>query len=146
MVERFNQTLQAMLVKFVSSKKRQWSSFLDTCVYAYNTSRQESTQFTPFQLMFCRRAILPIELNLQQDDPEKAAAECLQLDNLDVAQVQSEHMVRLEKAKENIVAAQEKQKAVYDKKHAKPSRFTVGQLVLKKDFTRKKRKGGKLDM
>ena len=40
--ERFNQTLQNMLVKFVQSKKSSWSSFLDTCVFAYNTSRHES--------------------------------------------------------------------------------------------------------
>ena len=57
----FNQTLQMMLVKFVHSKKQKWSSFLDTCVFAYNTSQHESSKFTPFQLMFGRRATLPID-------------------------------------------------------------------------------------
>ena len=47
--------------------------------------------------------------------------------------------------KDNIKAAQEKQKRDYDKKHAKPSLFQVSALVLAKDHTRKKRKGGKLD-
>ena len=49
---------------------------------------------------------------------------------------------RLEEAKANI-SAQQKQ-AVYDCKH-QPEVFTIGAVVLKKDFTRKKRKGGKLD-
>ena len=52
----------------------------------------------------------------------------------------------LEKAKTNIVAAQEKQKQTYDRKHCTTSEvYSVGSAVLKKDFIRKKRKGGKLD-
>ena len=41
------------------------------------------------------------------------------------------------------MAAQEKQKEIYDRKHC--TNPEVYALVLKKDFTRKKRKGGKLD-
>eukprot|EP00731_Ephydatia_muelleri_P017202 Em0010g300a len=48
--ERFNQTLQNMLVKYVSSKKDMWSHYLDTCAFAYNTSRHDSTKYTPFML------------------------------------------------------------------------------------------------
>ena len=51
----------------------------------------------------------------------------------------------LEKAKANILCAQLRQKRGYDRKHSNPYVFRVGGLVLKKDFTRKKRKGGKLD-
>lgn len=70
----------------------------------------------------------------------------------------------LEQVKENILAAQDKQKRTYDIKHANPTCFhvscsclyidimsifiltlKVGVSVLKKDFRRKKRKGGKID-
>ena len=64
--ERWNQTLQKMLVKFIQSKKSAWSSFLDTCTFAYNTSRHESTHFTPFQLMFNCQATLPIDIELRK--------------------------------------------------------------------------------
>lgn len=38
--ERFNQTLQQMLVKYLDTEhKPEWDEFLDTCVFAYNTSR-----------------------------------------------------------------------------------------------------------
>lgn len=47
--------------------------------------------------------------------------------------------------KKNIFKAQEKQKDYYDQKRANPQLFCPGQLVLLKDFRRKKRKGGKLD-
>ena len=37
--EKFNQTLKNMLVRFVTSKKESWVQYLDTCVYAYNSSK-----------------------------------------------------------------------------------------------------------
>ena len=51
----------------------------------------------------------------------------------------------LEEAKANIIAAQQKQEEIYDHKQHQSEVFTIGTKVLKKDFTRKKRKGGKLD-
>ena len=51
----------------------------------------------------------------------------------------------MEGAKSSILAAQAKQKQLYDEKHSKPDCFPDGQQVLKKDFTRRKQNGGKLD-
>lgn len=51
----------------------------------------------------------------------------------------------LQKARDNVEKAQDKMKLAHDRKHAKPSAFEVGEKVLKKDFVRKKRAGGKLD-
>lgn len=45
----------------------------------------------------------------------------------------------------NVEKAQKKQKESYDNKHNVGNCFGVGSLVLKKDFLRKKRRGGKLD-
>ena len=60
-----------------------------------------------------------------------------------------EHAARRTKTEEaikaNIEEAQRKQKEHNDLKHGAASCFNVGSVVLKKDFTRKKRKGGKLD-
>ena len=144
--ERWNQTLQNMLVKFVHSRKTAWGSFLDTCVFAYNTSRHESTQFTPFELMFNRQATLPIDIEFRKALPEEVSREYHNLEEPDMAKLEEERARRLEEAKRNILEAQQKQKEVYDRKHAKPECYKIGQLVLKKDFTRKKRKGGKLEI
>ena len=73
--ERFNQTLQQMLVKFVKKQKRHWEDFLDACLYAYNTARQASSCFTPFELMFSRKANLPVDF---QFDKTKAADRLLE--------------------------------------------------------------------
>ena len=144
MDERFNQTLQNMLVKFVSIKKEPWSAYLDTCVVAYNTSWHESTKFTPFELMFGRKAILPIDVELQNASPEEVCQKFHTLDEPNTSAIFREHAQCLETAKQNILVAQLKQKENYDQKHAKPERFQVNKVVLKKDFTRKKTKRGKL--
>ena len=67
--ERFNQTLQNMLVKFIMDKKDVWDVFLDTCVYAYNTSVHESTSFSPFEVMFGRRAFMPLDIEIDKETP-----------------------------------------------------------------------------
>ena len=48
--ERWNQTLQQMLVKFVAEKREMWEEFLDTCVFSYNTSKHSSSKYV---LAYC---------------------------------------------------------------------------------------------
>ena len=60
-----------MLVKFVLDKKDVWDDFLDTCTYAYNTSIHDSTAFTPLELMFGRKAFLPIDIEIDNKSPEE---------------------------------------------------------------------------
>lgn len=66
--ERWNQTMKNMLVKFTGTKKDTWDEHLDSCVFAYNTSRQESTNYSPFEVMFGRLARLPIEVDADKED------------------------------------------------------------------------------
>lgn len=51
----------------------------------------------------------------------------------------------LKSVKENVKKAQEKQKQYYDSKHGAGASFKQHSCVLKKDFLRSKRKGGKFD-
>ena len=142
-MERFNQTLQGMLVKFIDKKKESWEDYLDTCVYAYNTSKHESSKYSPFEVMFGRQAVLPVDLNVA-----KRCSEPLQMESIDDELLQSQIeriQARLESVKANILKAQQKQKEQYDRKHCKPEVYKIGAHVWKKDFTQKKRAGGKLD-
>ena len=61
LVERQNRTLQDILSSFVSQQKDDWDLWIDIAVYAYNTSPQESTGVSPFELVFGHQARLPIE-------------------------------------------------------------------------------------
>ena len=57
-----------MLAKYVSSKKEQWSYYIDSCVF---TSRQEATKHTPFSLMFGQQPNLPINIDMQSESIEE---------------------------------------------------------------------------
>ena len=131
---------------FVSTKKTKWSSYLDTCVFAYNTSRHDSSRFTPFELMFGRTATLPVDLDVRPAHPEQDVYQYCNMQEPNQTQLEEKRAQRLEEARANILAAQVKQKEQYDRKHAKPELFPKGQLVLKKDFRRQNRKGGKLSV
>ena len=108
--ERFNQTLQNMLVKYIIDKKEQWDQFLDMCIYAYNTSQHDSNHFSPYEIMLGRKAVLPIDLDTCRD----AAATLLQQFNsaprFSPSVVESAVAYRaklLQSAKENILNTQE---------------------------------------
>ena len=60
--------LQNILSKLTTIRKDQWDEFLDLSVFAYNTSYHESTQYAPFEVMFGRRATLPIDLDVNVAD------------------------------------------------------------------------------
>lgn len=143
--ERFNQTLQNMIVKSIDDKRDKWDCCIDSCVYAYNTAVHDSSLYTPFELMFGRKAILPIDIEVDDKQPENILAKFSEGDDFEAIQtILNNRSENNKKAKENIKRAQEKQKQIYDRKHAKPGAFTVGEKVLIKDCLRKKRAGGKL--
>ena len=98
-----------MLVKCTQKKKKDWDHFLDPCVYAYNTAVHESTAFTPFQLMFGRKALLPIEVADNIMDPEDFNRND---DSGTIKALTDQRVENLAAAKENILKAKEKQKRV----------------------------------
>ena len=50
-----------MLIKFVGEKKDDWQDYLDTCIFACNTSQHESSKYCPFEVMFYRKALIPVD-------------------------------------------------------------------------------------
>lgn len=137
-----------MLVKYAADKKDAWADFLDTCVFAYNTSQQESTLHSPFEVMFGRKAAIPIDIDMLKSEPDSRLQQYLQSNQLSPATLDmltDQRKQIIEQTKMNIKHAQEKQKQQYDRRRANPSLYTIGAKVLKKDFLRRKRAGGKGD-
>ena len=109
MDERFNQNLQNMLCKYIGTKKEQWEQYLDTCIYAYNTSIHESTRFSPFEVMFTRKPVLPIEINMGESDPTVTFMDFHEIADFTFSQVEmktAKTLKLLEEAKANIADAQ----------------------------------------
>ena len=52
LVERFNQTLKAMLSKLVTNKGHDWDRLIEPLLFAYQTTPHSSTGETPFFLLY----------------------------------------------------------------------------------------------
>ena len=74
MTERFNQTLLNMLGTLEDHKKQDWKSFVAPLVHAYNSTRHDSTGFSPFFLMFGRHPRLAIDAYLGLGSPDETSA------------------------------------------------------------------------
>ena len=56
-----------MTVKYVHEKKEVWDPFLDCHMFAYNTSKHASSLYSPFEVMFGWKAVLPVDQSLERD-------------------------------------------------------------------------------
>ena len=59
--ERMNQTIISMLKTLNENQKARWKDHLSKLVFAYNSSINKSTGYSPFFLMFGRSSRLPID-------------------------------------------------------------------------------------
>ena len=98
-----------MLVKLIMDKKDVWDVFMDTCVYAYNTSVHESTSFSPFEVMF--GAFMPVDIEI---DTETPITNNDATSGADIERLSEQRLKTLTMAKMLIQKAQKKQKDVYD--------------------------------
>ena len=122
LVERFNRTLISMLATATADHSLDWEECLPKVCFAYNTSVQTSTGYTPFYLMFGRQAKLPVDLMYGMDNtPDVELPEY-------VGNLKRTLQKAYEVAREHIGEKQQFQKELYNQKvHGLP--FCVGDLV-----------------
>eukprot|EP00253_Pinus_taeda_P013985 PITA_13985 len=87
-VEVTNRALEGILTKVVSSSRRDWEDCLVEATWAYNTTWKTTTSFTPYELVYGKRALLSIEFEY---NTLRMAA---QLD-LDLSHAQKERLMQL---------------------------------------------------
>ncbi|KAJ8006365.1 hypothetical protein DPEC_G00134470 [Dallia pectoralis] len=68
-VERFNRTLISMLGTLDEEDKHHWRDFVRPVVHAYNCTRNDATGYSPYELMFGRQPMLPVDLILGLKPP-----------------------------------------------------------------------------
>jgi len=122
LVERLNRTIQSMLATTITESGGEWEEHLPKVCFAYNTSKQASTGFTPFQLMFGRQARIPLDVIYKTPMPQ----------SVNVPQYVVQLRKSLEKAhnlaRQNLKTAAGRQKERYDRNaHGEP--YKIGDKV-----------------
>ena len=123
--ERFNRTLIGMLGTLDPSKKTDWKSYIAPLVHAYNCTKNDTTGYSPYHLMFGRKPKLALDMSFGlTSDGSKSKT---------YTQYIEEFRTKLDQAYElaskNVDQAQSSQKHYYDRK-TRGGTLTVGDRVL----------------
>ena len=61
-IEHVHQTLERMIAKLDNRRHRKWPEHLASITHAYNSTRSQITEYSPYFLMMGRRPRLPVDL------------------------------------------------------------------------------------
>ena len=124
-VERFHQTLKNTLRKYCEEMGIDWDEAVPLSLFALRDSVQESTGFSPFELVYGHEVRGPLRMLkekwLGSDDPPNILRY--------VSDFKHRSLRAREIAMENLKGAQSKMKGYYDHK-ARVRKFNVGDKVL----------------
>ena len=124
-----------------------WSQYLESALFAINTSIQSATKFTPFRMMFGRQPVFPLEAEKQGkciglDDMADSLTK-VDVDNY-VQEVFQKQQTIFQIADERIKESQKKQKELYKRRKGLTDHvFKTGSMVLRRNMKQKTRKGSK---
>lgn len=116
--ENTNKNLEQMLRAYVNLHQNDWDDLLPMMEFAVNDTKQASTGFSPFFLNYGRHPTVPACLLRVPESSVPSVEDFL-----------ANHAAVLEKAKESLRAAQERQR-LYANKHRRLEKFQVGDMVL----------------
>ena len=73
-VERFHRVMNASLAMMAANHKEDWEFYLDAILFSYRVTKNTATGFTPYELMFGRQAVLPMDVLYGLDKKEDCAS------------------------------------------------------------------------
>jgi hypothetical protein len=138
LTERFNRTLQEMLIKVCSDDQTDWDGFLDEVLFSYRVGKQKATKMSPFEIIFARNPVRemgssPLQEIIDDGEIIKTVEEMQKL----------RHIIE-NKVKSNIKNSQEDQVKRH-KRIMTETRIQVGDKVLRYNARKVSRKGSKME-
>jgi len=100
-----------------------WDLFIDEVLFAHRTSVHASMGLTPHEVLYGRKAKLPMDLQPQEDPPQVETIDPVLLDSL----IETRKRIN-EEVPKNIEKAQARQKN-YDHRHDVSCDIKVGDIV-----------------
>ena len=124
--EKFNGVLKKMLKTYARSKPKTWDEYIPYLLFAYREVPNESTGFSPFELLYGRHIRGPLAV-LKEEWEEPSTGQNSVLGHL--LDTREKMKTMAEFATENEKQAKQKKKLYYDRK-ARDRKLEVGQKVL----------------
>ena len=128
--ESSNKILIKLIKKKIEENSRSWHEILSEALWAHRISKHGATKVTPFELVYGKEAVLPIEVNLyayrlaKQNDLSAVDYYDLMMDNIDeVSDKRLQALKEIEKDKFWVARA--------NNKKVRAKSFHVGELVWK---------------
>ena len=115
--ERLNMVIVDMIRHYISPIHDDWDEHLTAVEFAVNNAYQQSIGSTPFRLTYGQNPLTPVSLRIPK------------VENLTALQVTKTLQDRLQKAKQCLEAAQQRQK-VYADQDRRPVKYKPGDEVL----------------
>ena len=121
LVERFHRTILDMMAKTSRRERKTWDERLPYLLFAYRATIQDSTQASPFRLLYGREARLPTTHVMEPQEPrEVPEGYCEEFSQRMAAAWAS--------ARTNVEKAQQRQKRYHDKAK-EATQFHEGEIV-----------------
>eukprot|EP00253_Pinus_taeda_P009896 PITA_09896 len=87
-VESTNKVLEAILTKTVKDNRKDWSQRLPEALWAYRTTWRNTTRFSPYELVYGKNVVFPVEFEIKTLRTALAV-------NLDLTDVQTARLQQL---------------------------------------------------
>lgn len=62
-MERQNRTIKTALLKVLQDHVKEWPNVIDGVLFAIRSTKQRSTGFSPFVMLYNRQPVLPLDVN-----------------------------------------------------------------------------------
>ena len=122
MVEKFNHTLVQAVSQYISSDQRDWDEFLPFACFQYRSSKNETTNETPYYLLFYREMKMPIDRVYSKDEEFPSVEEYLREVNRRFRAAKEIFKIQRE--------AIEEEKKQFNDSIRKSVNFEIGEVVL----------------
>lgn len=120
-LERSHLTLKEYLKHYINERHTDWDEYVSLAMFTYNTHFHKSTNFTPHELLFGHKAVIPNTLN------SKPEFKYTYDDYYSILKLRLQKSFEI--ARENILKSKENSKVNYDKK-IKMYQYKIGEKVL----------------
>eukprot|EP00253_Pinus_taeda_P006581 PITA_06581 len=97
-VESSNKVIESILTKTIAAHRRDWAARLPEALWAYRTTWRSTTGYSPYQLVFGKQPIFPIEFEIQT---LRTAQEV----GLDLSEAQINRLQQVNELEENRLSA-----------------------------------------